>query len=217
MKAYDLTHTLWEEIPVFPGDASPRITAGASLAANGYRASHLELDSHNGTHMDAPAHLLADGKFLDELAPECFGGMAWVWNASTEGGLLTLSCVQRANIPAGVDFVLLSTGWEEKWGDKGYATGYPLLTPEAAAYLAGLGLKGIGVDALSVDAIDSLEQPNHRTFLSRGMLILENLTGLIPLRGRCLFLTASPLKFRDAEGAPARVFAWEGFALVKDR
>jgi len=105
-------------------------------------------------------------------------------------------------------FLLLQTGWDRLWGDPGYFTGFPVLEPEAARWLAGLpGLTGVGVDAISVDPVGDARLPTHRELLSRGLLIIENLTGLDRLDGAEVELLCLPLKLAAADGAPARVLA----------
>ena len=210
MRAYDLTHILREDIPVFPGDGSPVLAPAATMAEAGYRTTRLAVDSHTGTHVDAPAHLLPEGAFLESLPPEAFGGWAVVLEASPAAGPLTPERVQAQLPGEPVDFILLSTGWEQQWGAPDYMGAYPVLLPETAAFLAGLGLKGLGMDTPGPDEVTSPDTPCHRLLLESGVLLLENLTGLGPLRGKRVFLTVSPLKFRHSDGAPARVIAWEG-------
>ena len=55
MKIIDLTHTIGEKMPVFPGTPSPALTTSSFYEPDGFRETHLSLYSHNGTHMDAPA------------------------------------------------------------------------------------------------------------------------------------------------------------------
>ena len=76
-------------------------------------------------------------------------------------------------------FVLLKTGYDRYWGKEQYFDGYPLLTAEAAEYLAGQEqLTGVGIDAISFDKIDSNDFPIHKTLLSTGKILIENLTNL---------------------------------------
>ena len=60
----DMTHTITPDIPVYPGDAVPVFSKAATITKDGCRTTGLALCSHTGTHMDAPAHLLRDGRTL---------------------------------------------------------------------------------------------------------------------------------------------------------
>mgnify|MGYP003342408383 CR=1 FL=1 len=77
-------------------------------------------------------------------------------------------------------------------------------TAEAAAWLAGAGLKGIGIDAPSFDAWDSDALPVHQRLLGAGLLLVENLTALDQLGGGDFFLSVLPLNIAGAEACPTR-------------
>ena len=76
MKIIDLTHTLEEEMPVFPGTEKPKLENACTLNKDGFREKLLTMYSHTGTHMDAPAHMLENGLCLDELDVDHFFGNA---------------------------------------------------------------------------------------------------------------------------------------------
>ena len=62
----DLTHSIHEHMPVYPGTEQPRIITGCSIEKDGFLEKKLTFYSHTGTHMDAPAHMLKDGKCLEK-------------------------------------------------------------------------------------------------------------------------------------------------------
>ena len=71
------------------------------------------------------------------------------------------------------------------------------------------GLKGVGTDAISVDALADGTFPAHRVLLNGGLVIVENLC-LKKLVGRKdVMFFALPVKFENADGAPARAVAWD--------
>ena len=67
MKMLDLTHCITLEMPVYPGTEPPRLTAACTMEKDGFRETLLEMYSHTGTHMDAPAHMLPNGRTLDDF------------------------------------------------------------------------------------------------------------------------------------------------------
>ena len=81
MRVYDLTHTVSEDILVWPGTEKPRLSEGSTFEKDGFRETRLEIFSHVGTHMDAPAHMRRDRPQLDELPASAFCGSAWVLDA----------------------------------------------------------------------------------------------------------------------------------------
>jgi kynurenine formamidase len=208
--AIDLTYPLTPGMPVYPGSPEPEIRTLASYGRDGFREQLLSLCSHTGTHMDAPRHLLAEGKALDQFPIDHFMGTGLCIDASeTPDGSIPWSLLQpHEDDLAASDFLVLHTGWGRHWRTPRYFKDFPVLTVEAARRLARMNLKGIGVDAISVDLADTTDYPVHRTLLENDLLIIENLAGLDRLpRGRFGRLVCLPLLLADADGAPARVAA----------
>ena len=74
MSVLDLTHTISGEMPVYPGTEKPVLTTACTIETAGYRETLLHMYSHTGTHMDAPAHMIARGRTLDSYGVEKFVG-----------------------------------------------------------------------------------------------------------------------------------------------
>ena len=210
MTVYDLTHPLTEGMPVYPGTPAPTFRPIAEVATDRYGERMLSLASHVGTHVDAPAHVLAGGLTLDAFPPEAFLGTALVLDCRhlAPGASITEACLAPYGKAADTaDFLLFATGWEARWGHADYFTGYPCPDQALLLRLAGGRWRGIGVDAVSIDPVGSVT--GHRLLFSgHPILILENLCGLTPLIGRSVSLAALPLAVRGADGAPARVVAY---------
>lgn len=207
MKVYDLTHTIRNDMPVYPGTEQPQLTTACTIEAAGYRETLLHMFSHTGTHMDAPAHMLLDGAVLDSYPGDKVTGTAVVVDCRGEADI-SLPLLQRYDLD-GVDFVLFCTGWDKKWGSPEYYEGFPCLTADAAAYLATLPLKGVGEDTISLDPCDSADFPNHITLLGADFVNTENLTGLDALIGRRFTFVTLPLKFENSDGCSCRAIAME--------
>ena len=207
MKVYDLTHTIKNDMPVYPGTEQPKLTTACTIEAAGYRETLLHMFSHTGTHMDAPAHMLLDGAALDSYGADKFAGTAVVVDCRGHESI-SLPLLQGYDLN-GVDFVLFCTGWDKKWGSPDYYAGFPCLTADAAAYLAALPLKGMGEDSISLDPCDSVDFPNHITLLGADFVNTENLTGLDALIGRRFTFVTLPLKFENSDGCSCRAIAME--------
>lgn len=207
MKVYDLTHTIKNDMPVYPGTEQPQLTTACTIEEAGYRETLLHMFSHTGTHMDAPAHMLLDGAPLDSYDADKFTGTAVVVDCRGEADI-SLPLLKRYDLD-GVDFVLFCTGWDKKWGTPDYYEGFPCLTPDAAAYLATLPLKGVGEDSISLDPCGSVDFPNHITLLRADFVNTENLAGLDALIGRRFTFVTLPLKFENSDGCSCRAIAME--------
>ncbi len=209
MPVLDLSQLLGEGTPAYPGTEPPRITDACSVENDGFAEKRLEIFSHTGTHIDVPAHMLERATAIDEIDPGRFVGPGCVVDVSGIGrpriGLADLRD-ERDRI-AKAEFVLLRSGWAAHWGEPSYFTDYPVLSMEAARWLAGLGLKGVGADMISFDEMNSTAMPIHKIFFEKGMILVENLTGLEKLAGREFVFSCLPLKIAGGDGSPVRAVA----------
>lgn len=217
MKLIDLTHAMTEQMPVYPGTVPPTFRVSSTVEREGFAERELCLWSHTGTHVDAPSHLLAGRPSLDQLGLERFFGLALLLPvAQFAGGEIPLSYLQeQAEAVELSQFLVLHSGWSQYWGQEQYFHGYPLLSAEAAQWLAQRpGLSGVGSDMLSLDAVDSFELPVHRIILGADKLIVENLTNLEQIQGNRFLLNALPLSFANADGSPVRAVAFQAPAGI---
>lgn len=209
MKIVDLTQTIMEEMPVYPGTEGPKLRKACTLEADGFIETKLCFFSHTGTHMDSPSHLIEGGKTLDTFGSEYFYGTGMVLEVSGTDSITLSHLEPFSKVIKELTFLLIHTGWAEKWGQQDYFHGYPVFTPEAAQWLAGSGIKVIGVDTISVDPVGITELPIHRILLGNNVLIIENLTNLKELTGKAVTVCCLPLKLYRADGAPVRAIAIE--------
>ena len=206
MKVIDLSHPITNGMPVYPGTPEVNLSPLATMEANGFRETRLTLTSHTGTHVDAPSHMIAKGKRLDDYGPESFTGFARCLKVDAVGVTVSLLEKELPGTPD-CDFILFQTGWDQYWGGEDYFRDYPVIDAEAAAWLTRRGLKGIGLDAPSPDPMDSTDYPAHIALMKADLLILENLKGLDGLPAGLFRLVALPLPISNSDGASARVIA----------
>ena len=209
----DLSHPLNPETPVYPGDPPFALTildSTANAVEAGVRplnVSQIAMNVHCGTHMDAPYHFFGDGATIDEVALErCVGPTMLVkLPESLHGGRIDALHLSpfEAKLRQ-VSRVVLNTGWHRRWGAGDYFSGHPVLTGEAAGFLADCGIQLVGVDTPSVDR-PPFEA--HLVFLRRGVLIVENLTNLDAILSEVFQLAAVPLKISGRDGSPVRAVA----------
>lgn len=206
---------------VFPGTPPPTVESATTVEADGYRTTRIEIDSHTGTHIDAPAHMLADGPTLDEYPLETFHFEAAIADCRPleDREPIGVDVLEGAVPPAvsqdgDVDLLVVRTGWERHWNTPSYAD-HPFLTAAAADWLVDQGLH-LGLDTLNPDPTPTAQasqdepdgHPVHLTLFEDDRLILENLRGLEPVQEPArITLHAVPLSIHDADGAPVRAVA----------
>ena len=197
----DLTMRIEPGMFVNPDHFPPEITPYATLESHGWAARRLVLDSHLGTHLDAPAHFIAGGADVTSLDLATLTGEAQVIHLphAGPGRAITAGMLDRLACPR----ILLHTGWPDHATDQAAYFGQaPYLALDAAQSLLAAGIRLLGVDLPSVDADGDI----HRALLGGGCLIVENLTGLAVLPGRCE-LTVLPLPITGGDGSPVRAVA----------
>ncbi|MDL2217136.1 cyclase family protein [Christensenellaceae bacterium OttesenSCG-928-M15] len=211
MKLMDLTHTIKENMCVFPGTEPPELIAANTIKKDGFRETLLKMYSHTGTHMDAPAHLFDGLNTLDMFAPDQFAGRALIVDCShlKEGERAAMADVRRyGKLSDEAEYLLFRFGWDAHWGTDRYFSEYPCIDEKIAHYMVETGKKGIGLDTISVDPLADKNLTLHRVLLSTNrMVIVENLCGLREVPEGLFSFFALPLKFARADGAPVRAVA----------
>lgn len=225
MKVIDLTHLIYSDMPVFPGDEKPYFEKVSTLESDGFRESKIMMNSHTGTHIDAPAHMLGKSQYLDNIHIEHFIGKAIILDFShidksmaSESQLkdyidkyiidVNLLKVYKENIEK-AEFIIIKTGWSKYWGEEKYYKNFPCLSEEAAQWLSQFTLKGVGVDTISIDDMESTAFPVHKALLKKNIIIIENLTNLEEVSKEQFILSVMPLKNKYADGSPVRAVALE--------
>jgi kynurenine formamidase len=194
---HDLSVPLTNQTPVFPGDPRLEITTASTIAETGCMLHSVKLGTHNGTHIDAPAHMIEGAATLGQIPVETFVGTGRLVEA------FSVEALETAGVAAG-DIVLFHTGASERFDEEWYFTGYPVMPAEVADWLVAKGVKLVGLDTCSADNVDGF--PIHKKLLGAGIPIIETMTNLAVLRDKEFEVCALPLKL-DLDGAPARVVA----------
>jgi len=203
MKIYDISVTLSNSLPTWPGDPEIKIEKALDLAkGDPATVSRISMGSHTGTHLDAPGHFLRGGKTIDQIPPEVFLGKARVYELSVSRRI-DAEDLKRLSWE-GVERVLFKTrNSVECWNDEIFHEDFVHLCEDAAQYLVERGLKLVGIDYLSVEAFGSTSFPVHHTLLRNEVLPLEglNLSQVEPGEYELICL---PIKIKEGDGAPVR-------------
>ena len=209
MKIIDLSHPFAAGMPVFPGALEVSVEVLSDVVRHGYHVKKLAFNSHTGTHVDAPFHMLADGSSLDQLAAEHFFGKARVIPVKLPAGarIDVADLLPYKELLPELDFVLFYTGWQDLWSTPDYLRGFPCLSVETVEWLAEFSLKGIGLDTISVDPMDAVHYSIHYSLFGRNMVIVENLTNLDLLGDEVFYFSAMPLNIVEGDGCPVRAVA----------
>lgn len=211
MKIIDLTHTISENMPVYPGTDGPKLELANTYEKNGFKETLITMFSHTGTHMDSPAHLFPQRTTLDSFNVEQFVGKAIVIDCSDlqAGQKISMKYIEAVKEKADkAEFILFYTGWDKYWGTSSYFGEYPYITEEVVEYIIKSKKKGVGLDTIGVDPISDENLTIHKKFfVETDIVIIENLTGLNKLGNDLFTFCALPIKFENSDGAPIRAIA----------
>ena len=212
MKVIDLTHTIREDMPVYPGTEQPRFLPANSYEKDGFRETLLQMYTHTGTHMDPPAHLYPGKKTLDQFPADQFIGKTLVIDCRElhEGDAITIDHIRKYGEKAEqADFLLFNLGWDQFWGTDAYFGNYPCVDFEVLEYIMAGAYTGIGFDVIGLDPIDDTSLIRHNTLFARcDMVNIENLKNLHLCGSDLFFFSCFPLNLHDADGSPIRAVAW---------
>ena len=213
MKVIDLTLTISNKIPTFPGSPQPNFIPWENIKEDGYNLEVLFLSSHTGTHMDAPHHFLEKGAKIHEISLEKLVSEATlIQSRKSSGQSITKTDIQKFEKKQGKieDFssVVFQTGWQRNLQKKYYFTKNPGLSISAAKYLASKKISLVGIDSPSIDVGKDSKFSVHQIFAKKGILIVENLANLDKIKSPKFHLVVLPLKLKNATGSPVRAIAF---------
>jgi arylformamidase len=194
----DITRRIYPGVPVWPGDTPYsyqlvwQISSGDSV-----NVGKISTTTHLGTHLDAPWHFLVDGARLDTVPLSALIGPCRVVDARGQN-ILTPEFLQTVRL---AERTLLFTGQPNHWHT--FPHTFMQVLPEAAAYMAGQGVRLYGTDCPSVDDLNSKDLPGHKAFARAGVHILEGLA-LDGVPAGEYELIALPLRIEGADASPVR-------------
>lgn len=201
MKFYDLTLSISNQIPAWPGDIIyKRIERKTSAIV-----SSINMSSHFGTHIDAPKHFLFNKAGVDNLEINSLIGVFDVYEVKSKK-LISLSDVKKLPINAG-DRILFKTRNSKLINSKKFTANYVSLSLEAAKYLALKKVLLVGTDYFGIEAKSAPGHPVHKALLSKNIVIAEGLN-LSKIKAGAYDGAILPIKIKNGDGAPCRAILW---------
>ncbi|GIP40866.1 cyclase [Paenibacillus sp. J31TS4] len=201
-KLYDISMTIQPGMQVYKNkeEKKPEIRTVQSHAEGKPHESRLSLDTHTGTHLDAPLHMIADGATIETIPLESLVGTCRVLDLTHVEDSIGRADLERHGVQPG-EWLLFKTrnSLSEEFDFE-----FVYLNQEGAAYLSEIGVRGVGTDGLGIERA----QPGHvthKTLMNAGALVVEGLR-LRDVPAGTYFLVVAPLKLTGIDAAPARAF-----------
>ncbi len=177
------------------------------------------LNTHIGTHIDAPRHFFGDGAAIDQLPLDrLVMRQAVVLDVSHKaaGEGVSGDDLERTGVkPAPGQIAVIKTSWTDRaWGKAEFWGNTIHLEPSVSEWLERYDVAAVAMDCFPekpfwLKTLTPAERgANHKRWLKAGVPMIQMLTGLNNL-GERFTLTALPLRLPGADGAPARVIGME--------
>jgi arylformamidase len=196
------------------------MTLSNNLAVNGRSMiSVLSILVHNGTHIDAPRHMLEQGYPVDQipLAQVAQEGVLIDLPNKGPNSSVSVKDILDTGVALGPNRIpVINTGWTEKmWGKPGFWEQMPYLEPGVGDLLVSKSVPAVAMDVFPEKAIwrgvklDPGENwvANHIALLEKGIPMIQFVTNLSQIGKNRFVLVALPLKIKGGDASPARVIA----------
>lgn len=195
-----------EPMPFFPTDPQgPSVTRIFDRTkGDPVTMSQININSHNGTHIDAPFHFMADGTTIDMMPLDTAIGPARIIEIKDPVSI-KLEEVEQHNIQEGERILFKTRNSSYAYKTTDFVDDYVYCTNEAASYLKDKKIRMVGVDYITIGNQKDLENIKfvHETLLQNGIYIIEmlNLDGVSPGNYEMVCL---PLRMEKGDAGPCR-------------
>jgi len=202
MKVIDLSHSIHNEMSVYPSDPGIIITKRKTIAKHYSELHELTMGTHTGTHLDSPGHILANGKTISDFPLNSFMGRF------IKVGKENYKKIKE--VPKSFSAVIYDTGWSQYFNDSNkYFSSYrPSIPRDLINFCIENNINKFGCDLPSVDKSGSKDKPVHKAFLGNDIIIYEslnNLKALPMLKGFDFY--GFPLSLSKLDASPVRAVA----------
>lgn len=230
-----LSYGLTENSPVYKGLKNISIIHYSTIPENGYNTHLISIENHSGTHVDAPAHFLEDGKCISEYGVEelIFDKVLVIEILRKEGEEINIEDLKNTDkiFYKGVDkvkglndklsetdFLIIRTGfykYRQEDSEK-YLTQNPGLSPDLIEYLRENFpfIRAIGMDCISVSSFgnpDVAIKTHQNSFIKsekygEPLLLVEDMDlSNISTEDRIKKLFLMPWQIEGVDSAPCTI------------
>ena len=140
LEFYNLSHRFGFQSPNWPYFEDVKIERIHYMAKSGVLSQRITTSMHNTTHIDAPAHVVEDTPFIDEVPlPHFFGSGIVVSIPKNMWEPITYDDLEKAGgkVVRPNDIVIVNTGWHKVSRQRGIFLQVPGLRPVGRALVRG--------------------------------------------------------------------------------
>jgi arylformamidase len=175
----------------------------------------ITLNTHIGTHIDAPRHFFSDGASVSELPLDrIVMREAVVIDVSHKaaGAGVTGDDLEKSGVKPGPgQIAVIKTSWTDRaWGKPEFWANTIHLEPSVGEWVERRGVSAVAMDCFPekpfwlMTLTPAERGANHKRWLKAGIPMIQMLTRLDTIAPK-FTLVALPLNLKGMDGAPARV------------
>lgn len=196
-----------------------RVDLLADAPAIGSMNTVIAMNTHVGTHVDAPRHFYADGDAIDQMPLDRMvlrKAVAIDMGHKKAGEGVTAADLDRAGVsPKAGEIAVVKTLWTDRaWGKPEFWQDTVYLDPSVGAWMEQRGVAAVAMDCFpekpfwKMTLTPEERGANHKRWLKAGIPLIQMLTNLDRIAPR-FTLIALPLRLEGMDGSPARVIGVE--------
>jgi len=207
----DITLPLGKNIPVLPGGTSERPVQPPKVErffdvdkGDKVTMSRIEINSHDGTHIDAPLHFFYGGGSIDEMPLDTTIGRARVIEIKDKESIKPEE-LEAYDIQPGERLLFKTKNSPGAYEGKEPAEDYVYISTEAARFLADKKVRLIGLDYLTIGSFKVADnvKDTHETLLGNGVYVIEGLN-MSGVEAGEYELICLPLRLEKGDAGPCR-------------
>jgi arylformamidase len=181
--------------------------------------SVLSILVHNGTHIDAPRHMVEKGISVDKMPVAQFIKEGVLINLPDKGpnSVVTVKDIAESGVEIRANtIVMINTGWTDKmWGKPGFWEQMPYLERGVAEYLVNKGAAGLAIDVFPEKPLwrgvkldpGEVWIANHLALMQNSLPLIQFVTNLSQVGNNRFTVVAVPLAIKGGDASPVRVIA----------
>ena len=196
------------------------LTLNSNVAVNGRAMiSVLSILVHNGTHIDAPRHMMERGSPIDQMPLGQLVKEGVLINVPNKGpnSVVTVKDIEESGVGLGPNRIpVIHTGFTEKtWGKPEFWTQMPYLQAGVGALLASKAVPAVAMHVFPEKPLwrgvkldpGEVWVANHLALFEKGIPLIQFVTNLSQIGTNKFVLIALPLNIKGGDASPARVVA----------
>ena len=209
MKKYKVIDISWpinQNTVEYKNKGELNFKAVKNIQTDGVHQTHVSLDMHTGTHIDASAHFAKNGGTVDQISFDHLISDCKVFDLTHVEEKITASDLQDLDVQEN-GIVLLKTKNSGLLALGKFEPNFVYLDKTAAQYLVSKKIKTVGIDYLGIERAQP-EHETHKIFFKANITIIEGLRLGDVTPGK-YFLICLPVKFEGVEAALSRAVLLE--------